>query len=152
MDIVDAVHAICFVSAGIYLLGMLTEGTRLIKQADFVFRLVFSVVFLSLVINGFRKAEFPDIHEIEIKDYSNSVEIYRNELSRKAGENIADILYSQLKAAGISIEKIDAEVNISEDGSISISRIIISSADPESASELIRRSLGQETEVINGMG
>jgi len=151
MNIVSAVHIICFVSASIYLLRMLSDGTRLQKQADFVYRLVFSFVFISLVINGFRNANFPEIHGIEAKDYSDSAEVYRNELAAKAGENIADILYSQLKAAGICIDKIDAEVNISEDGSISINRIIISSADPESAAELIRRSLGQETEVINGM-
>ena len=151
MNIVSAVHIICFVSASIYLLRMLSDGTRLQKQADFVYRLVFSFVFISLVINGFRNAGFPEIHEIEAKDYSGSAEVYRNELAAKAGENIADILYSQLKAAGISIDKIDAEVNISGDGSICINRIIISSADTESAAELIRRSLGQETEVINGM-
>ena len=64
--------------------------------------------------------------------------------------NINDILLSQLNSAGISVEDIDTEVNISENSGISINRVIIRTAEFEKAAELIRSSLGQETEVING--
>ena len=152
MDIVTGVRSLCFVSVGLCLLKILTEGTRLQKQAEFIFRLVFTLVFASTMINGFSNIELLEIKQIEVADYSQAKEIYRKELAEKAADNISNILYSQLEAAGIGIEKVEADINISENGSIDINRIIISSADPESAANLIRKSLGQEMEVINGMG
>ena len=152
MDILTAVRSLCFVSVGLCLLKILTEGTRLQKQAGFVFRLVFLLVFASTVINIFRNTEFQEIQKIEVADYSYAKEIYRKELAEKAADNISNILYSQIEAECIDIEKVEADINISENGSIDINRIIISSADPESAADLIRKSLGQETEVINGIG
>ena len=145
-----SVRSMCCVSAGIYLLRLITDGTRLKDQAAFVLKLVFAVVFATAVIKGYREFRLPEISGYEVSDYSTAAEIYRNEVAKKAAENISDILYSQLKAAGIDIKEIKTEVNISEDGSIDISRVIISSADPAAAEELIRKSLGQGTEVING--
>ena len=152
MDIVTAVRSLCFVSAGLCLLRILTEGTRLKKQTELVFKLVFSLVFASMLINGFRNTELQKIPQIDVSDYSHAKAIYRNELAKKAADNISNILYSQLEAAGIEVEKVETDINISENGNININRIIISSSDPESAEDLIRKSLGQETEVINGMG
>lgn len=149
-NILTAVRNICCVSVGIYLLRLITDGTRLKKQAAFVLKLIFAVVFAAVVIKGCKEFRLPEISKYEKHDYSASAEMYRNEVERKASENISDILYSQLKAAGIDIKDLQTEVNISEDGSIDISRVIISSADPAAAAELIRKSLGQETEVING--
>ena len=149
-NLIASVRSVCYVSVGIYLLRLITDGTRMKAQAAFLLKLVFSVVFASAVINEFKEFRLPEISEYEASDYSAAAEIYRNEVAQKAAENISDILYSQLKAAGIDIKEIKTEVNISEDGSIDISRVIISSADPAAAEELIRKSLGQGTEVING--
>lgn len=149
-NLMASVRSVCCVSAGIYLLRLITDGTRLKDQAAFVLKLVFAVVFATAVIKGYREFRLPEISGYEAADYSTAAEIYRNEVAKKAAENISDILYSQLKAAGIDIKEIKTEVNISEDGSIDISRVIISSADPAAAEELIRKSLGQGTEVING--
>ena len=149
-DLMESVKSVCYVSAGIYLLRLITDGTRLKAQAAFILKLVFAVVFASAVIKGCREFSLPEIGGYEVSDYSAAAEVYRNEVAHKAADNISDILYSQLKATGIDIKEIKTEVNISEDGSIDISRVIISSADPAAAEELIRKSLGQETEVING--
>ena len=131
---------------------MISEGTRLKAQAAFVFKLVFAVAAAGAVLRVSRGFELPEIKQYEAADYSYADEIYRKELEKKAAGNISEVLYSQLKAAGIDIGEITAEINISQDGSIDISRVIISSSDPSAAAELIRRSLGQETEVINGTG
>ena len=149
-NILTAVRSICYVSVGIYLLRLITDGTRLKEQAAFVLKLVFAVVFAAAVIRGSKEFRLPEISKYEAADYSMAAEMYRSEVARKAAENISDILCSQLKAAGIDIKDLQTEVNISEDGSIDISRVIISSADPAAAEELIRKSLGQGTEVING--
>lgn len=145
-----AAKGICFLAVCICLLQMLTDGTRLKAQAAFVYKLVFAAVLAGTVLKLCSGFELPEITQYEAGDYSSAAEVYRTELERKAGENISDVLYSQLRAAGIDIENITAEVNISEDGSIDISKVIISSSDPLAAAELICRSLGQETEVING--
>ena len=42
------------------------------------------------------------------------------------------------------------DVNISEDNSISISKVTVSAEDFAAASEIIRNCLGSETEVENG--
>ncbi len=150
-DILSAVRSVCYVSGGIYLIRLITDGTRLKKQAAFVIKLVFAVVFVSVVTNCCMKFEFPEIVSYEATDYSFEAEKYRNEVAEKAAENISDILFNQLKAAGIDVKELQTEVNISENGSIDISRVIVSSADSTAAAELIRKSLGQETEVINGI-
>ena len=85
-----------------------------------------------------------------LSDISGYAEIYDNELARQTGENISNVLMTQLKAAGIAVEKIRTDVNISTDGSISINKVIVETEEPEAAARLIRNSLGQETEVING--
>ncbi|MBR5682338.1 MAG: hypothetical protein IKW96_03515 [Ruminococcus sp.] len=144
-----AVRSVCYVSAGIFLLRFVTDGTRLKKQAAFVMKLVFAVVFASAVIKGFMEFELPEISQYEASDYSQAADRYRKEAAEKAAENISDVLCSQLEAAGIDVKELQTEVNISEDGSIDISRVIVRSADPAAAAELIRKSLGQETEVIN---
>ena len=145
-----AVKSICYVSAGIFLLRLITDGTRMKNQADFVIKLVFAVVFVSVIIKGFTQFEIPEIEAYDESDYSSAVDMYRKEVAEKAAKNISGVLCTQLEAAGIDIEELVTEVNISEDGSIDISRVIVSSADSTAAAELIRKSLGQETEVING--
>jgi hypothetical protein len=149
-NMLKAVRSICYVSVGIFLLRLVTDGTKLKKQAAFVMKLVFAVVFASTVIRGFNEFEFPEIGQYEASDYSQAANRYRQEVAEKAAENISDVLRSQLEAAGIDVKELQTEINISEDGSIDISRVIVSSADPAAAAELIRKSLGHETEVING--
>ena len=144
-----AVRGICLLSAGIFILRMLSDGTKLGSQAEFVFKLIFMLVTVTSLTKGIKSIELPDISRYESYVNIEASDIYREELERQTAENIADVLMSQLTAAGIEAEKLKAEVNISDDGSISINRVIIRTADPADAEELIRRSLGQETEVVN---
>lgn len=149
-NMLTAVRSVCYVSVGIFLLRLVTDGTKLKNQAAFVMKIVFAVVFVSTVIRGFKVFEFPEIGQYEASDYSQAADRYRQEVAEKAAENISDVLCSQLEAAGIDVKELQTEINISEDGSIDISRVIVSSADSAAAAELIRKSLGHETEVING--
>ena len=149
---VFAVRAVCFASAGICLVRCITDGTKLRGQADFVLKFIFAVVVVSPVVNGVLNIELPDMSAFDSIDYSYSSEIYENEMRIQLSENISSVLENQLKAAGIKTEKIETEVNIMQDGCIDISRVIISTSDFEASADIIRSSIGQETEVINGSG
>ena len=149
-NFVAAVRAVCYVSVGICIVQSITEGTRLRAQAEFILKLIFAVAVTSPIVSGVFNIELPDLSAFDRNDYSYSAEIYENELCTQLSENISAVLREQLAAAGIKAEKIQTEVNISEDGSISINRVIISTSDFEASAQLIRGSIGQETEVING--
>ena len=149
---VFAVRAVCFTSAGICFVRCITDGTKLRGQADFVLKLIFAFVVVSPVVNGIFNIELPDLSAFDCTDYSYSSEIYENEMRIQLSENISSVLEDQLNAAGIKTEKIETEVNIMQDGSIDISRVIISTSDFEASAGIIRSSIGQETEVINGSG
>lgn len=140
---------ICLLSAGLCILRMITDGTKMKCQAEFVYKLIFALITVASLFKCLKKAELPDIGRYEIADHSEAHDLYRKALERQTAENIEGVLYVQLEAAGIPTEKLTAEINISDDGSISIDRVIIRTADTTAADELIRRSLGQETEVIN---
>jgi len=113
-------------------------------------KLVLAASVIAVISEGAVSLEIPDIPSGSGTDYSEAEQVRDAELVRQTGENISEVLRGQLSAAGIETEKIETEVNILEDGSINISRVIISSADNEAAAEIIRSSLGLETEVVNG--
>ena len=148
--IITAVRAVCITAAGICMISHLTEGTKLRQQAEFIYKLVFATAVAGLFINGCTGLDLPDLSSFESEEYSFSTDIYDKAIAEQTASNINDILLSQLNSAGISVEDIDTEVNISENSGISINRVIIRTAEFEKAAELIRSSLGQETEVING--
>jgi biopolymer transport protein ExbD len=149
-NFVAAVRAVCFVSVGICIIQSITDGTRLRGAADLILKLIFAFTVTAPIVSGAFEIELPDLSAFDSTDYSYSTEIYENELCTQVSENISSVLREQLKAAGINAEKIDTEVNISQDGSISINRVIISTSDFEASAKIIRGSIGQETEVING--
>jgi hypothetical protein len=148
--IITAVRAVCITAAGICMISHLTEGTKLRHQAEFIYKLVFAMTVAGLFINGCMGLDLPDLSSFESEEYCFSTDIYDKAIAEQTASNINDILLSQLNSAGISVEDIDTEVNISENSGISINRVIIRTAEFEKAAELIRSSLGQETEVING--
>lgn len=149
-NFVAAVRAVCYVSVGICIVQSITDGTKLRSQAGFIFKLIFAVALTAPIVGGVFNIELPDLSAFDSTEYSYSNEIYENELRAHLSENISAVLRDQLYAAGIKTEKIDTDVNISEDGSININRVIISTSDYEASAEIIRDSIGQETEVVNG--
>ena len=149
-NLVSAAGGVCVVSVLICVLRMIAGGTKLKGQAELIMKLVLAASVTAVISDGALNLELPDIPSGTGNDYSAAEQVRDAELIRQTGENISEVLRGQLSAAGIDTEKIETEVNILEDGSIIISRVITSSADNDAAAELIRSSLGQETEVVNG--
>ena len=76
-------------------------------------------------------------------------EIYNEELKRQSAEKyFFFVLRDQIAGAGINCDKIEIDVNISEDSIISISKVIITADDFEAAASIVRSSVGSETEVV----
>lgn len=144
-----AVTSVCIVSAAICLIENLTSGTALKNQMKLMMKLIFALALLTPIVSGGAGIELPEPEDYEFSDDGYSLELYNSELEKAISENVADVLRGQLRAAGISFGNISVSVNISDDGSISISKVVISAEDFRAASEIIKNSLGEGTEVIN---
>lgn len=145
----NAVLAICIVSAAVSIIGNLVSGARLRNQIQLLLNLVLVVVVITSFIRGASELELPDVSRYDSPDHSYSLELYNENLRRTVSENISVVLSEQLAAAGIKCEKIETEINISEDGGIFISRVALSADNFKAAAEVVRNSLGAETEVVD---
>lgn len=149
-DFKNAVMAVCIVSAGVCMIENMVSGTKLKSQM----KLLLNLTVASVLIASFTKSgiafELPDFRAYDTAEYGYSQEIYLEEMCKQTAENVSGILLEYLSAAGINCSKIETEVNISEDTSIFISKVTISADDFGKAAEIIRNSIGSDTEVING--
>ena len=148
-DFKNAVMAICIVSAGVCMIENMVSGTRLKSQMKFLLNLTVITVLIASFTKGSLNFEMPDIQS---EDTKYSQELYNNEICRQTAENISSILSEQINNAGIICTEINTEVNISDDNSIFISKVIISADDFEKAEKIIKNNVGSNTEVVNGMG
>ena len=148
-DFKNAVLAICIVSAGVCMIENMVSGTRLKSQMKFLLNLTVITVLIASFTKGSLNFEMPDIQS---EDTEYSQELYNNEICRQTAENISSILSEQINNAGIICTEINTEVNISDDNSIFISKVIISADDFEKAEKIIKNNVGSNTEVVNEMG
>lgn len=149
-DFRNAVMAVCIVSAGVCMIESAVSGTKLKNQMKFLLNLTVITVLVASFTKGGISFEMPSLPEYDTADYATSQEVYIDEMRRQTAENVSQILLEQLTAEGINCGKIETEVNISEDNSIFISRVTISADNFDRASEIIKSSIGGDTEVING--
>lgn len=144
------IKSICILSGAIFLVEGLTSGTRFRTQMRFLLNLLFIIVIAAPVLKGTLSIELPELDEYKLPEFSDQQELYDDEVLRITAENIEAVLMQQLEAAGINCTGITAEINISETNSISISSVTVSADDFNAAAEVIRSSLGADTEVYNG--
>lgn len=147
-DFKNAVMAVCIVSAGVCMIENMVTATKLKLQMKLLLNLTVATVLIASFTKGGISFELPDFPSYDADEYSYS--LYSEEMCRQTAENISDILLEQLSASGINCSKIETEVNISDDNSIFISKVTISADDFGKATEIIRNSIGSDTEVING--
>ena len=148
-DFKNAVMAKCIVSAGVCMIENMVSGTRLKSQMKFLLNLTVITVLIASFTKGSLNFEMPNIQS---EDTEYSQELYNNEICRQTAKNISSILSEQINNAGIICTEINTEVNISDDNSIFISKVIISADDFEKAEKIIKNNVGSNTEVVNGMG
>lgn len=151
-DLKNAVMAVCIVSAGVCMIENMVSGTRLKTQMKFLLNITVVTVLVASFTKGGIAFEMPDFTAYSQPEYENSQEIYNNEICRQTAENVSSVLYEKITSAGINCTEINTEVNISDDNSIFINKVIISTDDFGSAVEIVRNTIGSDTEVVNGMG
>lgn len=145
----NSVIAVCTVSAAICIMESLVSGTRLKNQMKLILNLVLITAAAAPFFKGGFHIDLSEPGSFSSADYGYSQEIYNEELRRQTSYNISSVLLQQIQAAGISCEKIETEINIPEDGSISITKVTLKTDDFKRAAEIVRSSLGNETEVVN---
>ncbi|MBE6861285.1 MAG: hypothetical protein E7497_00080 [Ruminococcus sp.] len=146
----EIIRAVCIISAAICIMDGLVSGTRLKNQMKFLLNLIFITVIVTPFLKGTLKFELPDLKNYTLPEYTKQDELYNEEIRIQTGENISSVLLQQLEAAGVECSKIETNVNISETNSIYISNVTVSADDFQAAAQVIRNSLGEETEVIDG--
>ena len=146
----SAVRAICTVSAVMCVVEALAGGTRLKGQLRLILDLILALVLTAPFVKGGMDLHLPVIDQADLSAYGYSQEVYLAQVKAQSEENIASVLAEQLSGAGISCENVSVEVNISPDLSIDISKVELKTDSFSQAAEVVRSSLGEETEVVDG--
>lgn len=145
-----AAAAICAVSAGGALICGIFGGTVLRRQLRLLLDIILAIVLTAPFAGGGTEAEIPEVCTFDMGEYNYSQELYKEALREQTAENIAELLRQQIEAAGIECGEIEPEVNISEDMSIDIERVVLTAEDYSAAAEIVKDSLGADTEVADG--
>ena len=146
----SAVRAICAVSAVMCVVEALAGGTRLKGQLRLILDLILALVLTAPFVKGGLEFELPVIDQADLSAYGYSQEVYLAQVKAQSEENIASVLAEQISGAGIACENVSVEVNISPDLSIDISKVELKTDSFSQAAEVVRSSLGAETEVVDG--
>lgn len=146
----SAVRAICAVSAVMCVVEALAGGTRLKGQLRLILDLILALVLTAPFLKGGMDLQLPVIDQADLSAYGYSQEVYLAQVKAQSEENIASVLAEQISGAGIACENVSVEVNISPDLSIDISKVELKTDSFSQAAEVVRSSLGAETEVVDG--
>ncbi|MCQ2469263.1 MAG: hypothetical protein MJ100_05580 [Ruminococcus sp.] len=149
MDINETIRSVCILSGGLCAVRYIAGGTAFAEQMGYILKMIFFIVLITPFVSGKFSFELPEIPDYRYAEYGCTQEEYENELKRCTAENVSQVLAEQISAANVICRKIETEVNISDDSSIIISKVIVSADDFAKAAEVIRSTLGAETEVIN---
>ena len=149
-NLTQAARALCAVSAGICIVEAFAGGMKLKRQLRLILDLMLALVITSVFVKGGLSIELPRLNIADLSEYNYSQEQYIAEMKAQSEENIAEVLTSQIQAAGISCEEVLVEVNISDELSISISKVELKAEDFSAAAGIVRSSLGKETVIVNG--
>jgi hypothetical protein len=137
----------CFVSLAISFIDMICPEKKFEKQLRVIFSLVFVISVATPVIKGDIILDFPEIDMVSA-DISIEKERYDDEIIKQIEENVEKGLQNELLNKNLYTEEISVSINISDNNSISISKVIFytenSEMDKEICSE-IRKILGEET-------
>lgn len=146
----SSVIAMCALRAVSFMIEYLAGGTKLKDQMRFMIKLVTIIAVLLPFIKSGANMELPEITSGNTYYDENTIEIYNEELRRQTSYNVSEVLLEHIRSRNIDCSKIETYVNILEDGSITISKVTIIADDFKGAEKIVKKCLGEETEVVNG--
>ncbi|NLT09693.1 MAG: hypothetical protein GXY08_09345 [Ruminococcus sp.] len=144
--------SICAASAVICIIENIVSGTKLNNQMKILLDLILAIVIITPFIRKDITFDLRAAESYSAGNYDEAAEIYNERLRQQTSYNISEVLLSQIRSAGVICNKIETEVNISEDGSISITKVALIADDFERAADIVRSSLGKDAEVVNYAG
>lgn len=128
----------CILSVVITIADCLKPGEKFSRQLKTIFSLIFIISIVTAGIKTGIDFELPDYEDEAYESSYSSIkktadEALKNEIEEKINKKIEDILSEK----SISYEKIYANININEEGSIDINRIDYKGKDFEQAQKEI---------------
>ena len=142
----------CFVSLAISFVDMICPEKKFDKQLKVIFSLVFVIAVINPLIKQDITLDFPEFDMVS-EGFSFEEERYTDEVIKQIEKNIEEGLKTELIEKGIYTEEISVTVNISDNNSISITKVIFYTETSEKEEEIcaeIRKILGNETEILRG--
>ena len=142
----------CFVSLAISLVDMICPEKKFEKQLKVIFSLLFVISVATPFLKGDIILDFPEI-DIVSADISVESKRYDDTIIKEIEQNVEKGLRDELISKNLYTKEISVNVNISDNNSISISKVIFYIENSEMEEEIyseIRKILGEETEIIRG--
>lgn len=142
----------CFVSLAISLVDMICPEKKFEKQLKVIFSLLFVISVATPFLKGDIILDFPEI-DIVSADISVESKRYDDTIIKEIEQNVEKGLRDELISKNLYTKEISVSVNISDNNSISISKVIFYTENSEMDEEIyseIRKILGEETEIIRG--
>lgn len=150
----SAAAAVCFLGTAFSIIGCFLPAEKFKSEYKLIFSLMMIVIVAKPFVSGGIVLTDTKASAVEVQAGIDDSIRYGNELLRQSvcaniSRNIERLCFEK----NISVQ-ISSEVNISEDGSISINRIDIKASDERSALEakkLIRSEISGEYEITAGV-
>lgn len=134
----------CFLSIVISLADSIKPGERFTRQLKLIFSLLFVSGIVVSAVNSDFDFEIPVAASVEdLEVYENLSETADKAVLSSAENSVIDMVINILTSQGISFEKIIANINMNDDGSININEIGYCGGEYERASAAIKSNLGE---------
>jgi len=140
------VTAICIVSIAIAAVEGLTSGTALKGQMKFILSLAFITVFIVPIAKkdvGFSLSPIEDFFESD--SFKDAEDVYNQSLKEQICLHLRSAILEEFAVEGITCEKLEIYINISETNSIDIIKAVISTKQTSEAEAIIKKNLGEGT-------
>ena len=136
-ELKTAVVGVCLLSIAVSVCLLICPDSSLRKQVKFLV----SLVCIISLISPFRHLQIPSsLDSLQLEHASSSVQALTEAAAEKA-------LNVTLQKSGLSCERLEVSVHVSEDNCISITDVSLICDDPQSAVVLLKDLLGEEVHL-----
>ncbi len=136
-ELKTAVVGVCLLSVAVSVCLLICPDSSLRKQVKFLI----SLVCIISLISPFRHLQISsNLESLQLERSSSSVQAFTEAAAEQA-------LNNALKQSGLSCDRLEASVHVSEDNCISITDVSLTCDDPQTAVMLLKDLLGEEVQL-----
>lgn len=134
----------CLLSIVLSIADMIKPDEKFTHQLKFIFSLIFLTGLISTVAGSDFDFELPVSAGAEtLEGYEKIEEAADKAVLESAKMSLTDMIVRILTTQGISYEKITADINMTEEGSININWIGYCGSDFENAQKAVKNNIGE---------